>query len=209
MRESLYIKNEERREVGEGGELTPEESSLPFRTGAALLSLILWEVSKSWPQQNFPNFATNNNQTLDFLREKTLARRCSRWRFAKGRDTSGVKETLAVDLVLGMSAPRPLSSLGDLYSWLSRGRSGPVTPSGSPSTSTSRPGRQQPLDTPLCEKSDVLSHAVPVFSPSPRKKKKRKKNRMFSVCLSFFSSNEGRDRPIDDFIDALSCDRMI
>lgn len=63
-----------------------------------------------------------------------------------------------------MSAPRPLSSLGDLYSWLSRGRSGPVTPRGSPSTSTSRPGRQQPPGAPLCGKSDQMScHAVRPF----------------------------------------------
>ena len=73
------------------------------------------------------------------------------------------EEIHAVDLVLGMSAPRPLSSLGDLYSWLSRGRRGPVTPRGSPSTSTSRPGRQQPPDTPLCGKSDVLCHAMRPF----------------------------------------------
>lgn len=79
----------------------------------------------------------------------------------------------AVDLVLGMSAPRPLSSLGDLYSWLSRGRRGPVTPRGSPSTSTSRPGRQQPGPTPLCGKSDVLSCRAPFPLP-------RKKNALFS-----------------------------
>lgn len=72
----------------------------------------------------------------------------------------------AVDLVLGMSAPRPLSSLGDLYSWLSRGRRGPVTPRGSPSTSTSRPGRQQPPGAPLCGKSDVLSCRAPFPLPA-------------------------------------------
>lgn len=62
-----------------------------------------------------------------------------------------------------MSAPRPLSSLGDLYSWLSLGRRGPVTPRGSPSTSTSRPGRQQPPGTPLCEKSPdpIMLFAIP------------------------------------------------
>jgi len=57
-----------------------------------------------------------------------------------------------------MSAPRPLSSLGDLYSWLSRGRRGPVTPRGSPSTSTSRPGRQQPPGTPLCGSNQTSCH---------------------------------------------------
>lgn len=66
-----------------------------------------------------------------------------------------------------MSAPRPLSSLGDLYSWLSLGRRGPVTPRGSPSTSTSRPGRQQPPDTPLCEKSPdhAVRHFVAISQP--------------------------------------------
>lgn len=89
-----------------------------------------------------------------------------------------------------MSAPRPLSSLGDLYSWLSRGRRGPVTPSGSPSTSTSRPGRQP--GTPLCGKSD---QSVSCHAPSFRVKKKRE----FPSFFSFIPWTRG-DWPINDFI---------